>query len=317
MRVTIMHNPSAGQGQVKKKDLIAACKLAGLSASYYSTKAEGWKKALRKRADLVVVAGGDGTVSKIACQLVGRDVPLAIVPLGNANNIARSVGIAGTVHELAESWTHGHKRPLDIGLAFGAWGSRKFVEAVGVGPLAFIIENDGESDKKHGADNLRQGRKELRQAFKKAEALDYRLELDGKAMTGRFVAIEVANIPYTGPGLELVPKSDPGDGVLNVVCVRAAERDKVVAWLEAPHEKRSPLRAKRGRKLSFRWQSGPLRIDDGVIPAPKDPELVTVGLAGTINVIVPAKANGGGKNGNAGHNGKSGKNGKSSRKTHG
>ena len=145
---------------------------------------------------------------------------------------------------------------------------------MGVGPLAFIIENDSESDKKHGADNLRQGRKELRQAFKKAEALDYRLELDGKAMAGRFVAIEVANIPYTGPGLELVPKSDPGDGVLNVVCVRAAERDKVVAWLEAPHEKRSPLRAKRGRKLSFRWQSGPLRIDDGVIPAPKDPELV-------------------------------------------
>ena len=292
MRVTIMHNPTAGKGQVKKRDLLAACKLAGLSASYYSTKTAGWKKALRKRADLVVVAGGDGTVSKIACQRVGRDVPLAIVPLGNANNIARSVGIAGTVHELAESWTHGHKRPLDIGLAFGAWGSRKFVEAVGVGPLASIIENDEESDKKHGADNLRQGRKELRQAFKKAEPLDYRLTLDGKPVTAKFVAVEIANIPYTGPGLELAPKSDPGNGALNVVCVRAADRDKVVAWLEAPHEKRAPLRTKLGHKVSFRWQRGPLRIDDGVIPAPKDPEQVTVELAGTINVIVPGKGDG-------------------------
>jgi diacylglycerol kinase (ATP) len=312
MRVTIMHNPTSGKGQVKKKDLVAACKLAGLSATYHSTKAAGWKKALRQRADLVVVAGGDGTVSKIACQLVGRDVPLAIVPLGNANNIARSVGIAGTVHELAESWTHGHKQALDIGLAFGAWGSRKFVEAVGVGPLASIIENDEESDKKHGADNLRQGRKELRQEFKKAEPVDYRLTLDGKRVAGKFVAIEIANIRYTGPGLELAPKSDPGDAVLNVVCVRATDRNKVVAWLEAPHEKRAPLRTKRGQKVSFRWQGGPLRIDDGVIPAPNDPELVTVELAGTIKVIVPAKANGGSANGN----GKNRKNGKG-KKVHG
>jgi len=307
MRVTIMHNPTAGKGQVKKRDLLAACKLAGLSATYHSTKVAGWKKALRKRADLVVVAGGDGTVSKIACQLVGRDVPLAIVPLGNANNIARSVGIAGTVHELAESWTHGHKRPLDIGLAFGAWGSRKFVEAVGVGPLASIIENDEESDKKHGADNLRQGRKELRQAFKKAESRDYRLNLDGKAIEAKFVAIEIANIPYTGPGLELAPKSEPGNGVLNVVCVRASDRDKVVGWLEAPHEKRAPLRTKLGRKVSFRWQHGPLRIDDGVIPAPEDAELVTVELAGTINVLVPAKANNGRTDGKSRKNGKGSK----------
>jgi diacylglycerol kinase family enzyme len=289
MQVTLLHNPSAGKGQVTKKDLLAACKLAGLEAAYFSTKATDIKKALDQRADLVVVAGGDGTVSKVACEMLHRKVPLAIVPLGNANNIARSLGIAGTVHELAESWAQKRTQPLDIALAYGPWGSRKFVEAVGVGPLAQVIENNEESDKKHGAENLRQGRKELRQAFKKGEAHRYRLSLDNREVEGRFVAIEIANIAYTGPGLELSPKSAPGDAVLNVVCVRPADRDKIVDWLEAPHEAPQPLRAKRGRKISFEWKDGPLRIDDDVLPAPKEPEEVNVELAGTIEVVVPEK----------------------------
>ena len=289
MHVTLLHNPSAGKGQVTKKDLLAACKLAGLTASYYSTKADDIKKALDERTDLVVVAGGDGTVAKVAREMLHRKVPLGIVPLGNANNIARSLGIAGTLHELAEIWARAHTRPLDIGLAFGAWGSRKFVEAVGVGPLAHVIENNEESDKKHGADNLRQGRKELRQAFKKAEALDYRLKLDNKPLEGKFVAIEVANIAFTGPGLELSPKSAPGDAVLNVVCVRASDRDKMLPWIEAPHEGKSPLRAKRGHTVSFRWHGGPLRIDDDVLPEPKEAEQVAIELAGSIDVIVSEK----------------------------
>jgi diacylglycerol kinase family enzyme len=292
MRVSLFHNPTAGKGQVKKKDLAAACKLAGLRTSYFSTKADT-KKALRKRTNLIVVAGGDGTVSNIACQLVGRDVPLAIVPLGNANNIARSLGIAGTLHELAESWVQGNKQALDIGLAFGAWGSRKFVEAVGVGPFATIIKNNVASDKKHGAANLRQGRKELRKAFKKAEPRDYKLELDNRAVAGKFVAVEIANTAYSGPGLELASKSAPGDALLNVICVRAADRSRVMQWLDAPHKSRPPMRAKRGKKVSFSWHGGPLRIDDDVIAEGKDPQVVTVELAGAVDVIVPGKdANG-------------------------
>lgn len=48
-----------------------------------------------------------------------RTVPVAILPLGTANNIARSLGIAGTPHELAESWHIEHARKLDIGAANG------------------------------------------------------------------------------------------------------------------------------------------------------------------------------------------------------
>jgi diacylglycerol kinase family enzyme len=294
MRVTILHNPTAGNGSVTKKDLLAACKLAGMKATYYSTKADDITKALRKPADLVVAAGGDGTVAKIACAMLHRKVPFAIVPLGNANNVARSLGIAGTVQELAESWAQGHTQPLDIGVASGTWGNRKFVEAVGVGPLAEVIGHNSVSDRKHGADNLRQGRKELRRAFKKTEARKYQLALDGKPVGGKHIAIEIANLPFTGPGLELSPKIAAGDGRLSAVYVRAKDRGKVLDWLKAPHEARAPLRAKRGQRITFRWHGSPLRVDDQALPPPKQTESVNIELAGTIDVIVPEKINGNG-----------------------
>jgi diacylglycerol kinase (ATP) len=49
-----------------------------------------------------VVAGGDGTVGYVFCNLADRSIPIGVMPFGSANNIARSLGIAGTPAELAE-----------------------------------------------------------------------------------------------------------------------------------------------------------------------------------------------------------------------
>jgi diacylglycerol kinase (ATP) len=66
MRITLMHNPKAGDAQHGKKQLMAALAKAGYHATYQSTKERGFKKALKNPADLVLAAGGDGTVAKIA-----------------------------------------------------------------------------------------------------------------------------------------------------------------------------------------------------------------------------------------------------------
>ena len=63
--------------------------------------------------------------------------PIAILPLGSANNIARSVGIEADPIEIARAgWRETEVRRLDVGTAAGPWGKRPFVEAVGVGALA-------------------------------------------------------------------------------------------------------------------------------------------------------------------------------------
>ena len=63
-------------------------------------------KILESHADLVVAAGGDGTVATAARVLAGRKIPLAILPLGTANNIARSLNSDGPLDTLVASWGH-------------------------------------------------------------------------------------------------------------------------------------------------------------------------------------------------------------------
>jgi diacylglycerol kinase family enzyme len=65
MRITLMHNPKAGHAEHGRKQLIAALGEAGHQAIYQSTKKSDYKKALKKPADLVLAAGGDGTVVKV------------------------------------------------------------------------------------------------------------------------------------------------------------------------------------------------------------------------------------------------------------
>ncbi|PYI96041.1 MAG: hypothetical protein DME98_13705 [Verrucomicrobia bacterium] len=73
---------------------------AGHHAIYESTRKSDYKKALKKPTDLVLAAGGDGTVGKIGRELIGTGIPLSVLPLGTANNLARSLGFIGSPEEI-------------------------------------------------------------------------------------------------------------------------------------------------------------------------------------------------------------------------
>ena len=62
MRVLLIHNPKAGDRKHGKKQLMASLTRCGHQAFYQSIKERGWKKAFKKPVDLVIAAGGDGTV---------------------------------------------------------------------------------------------------------------------------------------------------------------------------------------------------------------------------------------------------------------
>ena len=93
MRATLFHNPTAGH-KATKDDILAAMKLADFDVRYISVKDASLEEAFEKKADLFVIAGGDGTITEVLTKLPDRTMPVALLPLGTANNIARSLGIA-------------------------------------------------------------------------------------------------------------------------------------------------------------------------------------------------------------------------------
>src|SRR5262249_8563377 len=135
MRVTLIHNPTAGDDkQPTKGQFEALIREAGHEVRYQSVREKGWSKVLKKSADLAAVAGGDGTVGKVARRLIGRGIPIAVLPVGTANNIARTLGIAQqSVIQLIPSWSTARHLSWDAGLATGPWGERVFIEGVGAG----------------------------------------------------------------------------------------------------------------------------------------------------------------------------------------
>jgi diacylglycerol kinase (ATP) len=121
-----MHNPKAGDAKHGRKQLMAALARAGHHAVYRSTKKRDYKKALKDPTDLVLAAGGDGTVVKVASRLIDTGIPLGVLPLGTANNLARSLGFVASPNEIIARLRGSKKRVFDIGLARGPLGKRYF-----------------------------------------------------------------------------------------------------------------------------------------------------------------------------------------------
>jgi len=268
MKAILFHNPTAGGGKFTKKELITALRVGGLSPRYCSTKSRRFKKTLAQPAELFIVAGGDGTVAKVIARMADRNIPVAILPLGSANNIARTFGIAGAPYELAEILHPNYWQRFRVGMARGPWGRERFVEAVGLGPLARMMDRPSVDAK--GADSLRYGRRELGKMLSKAKPLDIDVIIDGKVVKGDILSIEIVNTVYTGPGLPLSPWADPGDRLLDVVCVRRVDRKAAMAWIKDPQHRRPPVRVQRGRKVSIIWRKGPIRLDDRIYDPPQD-----------------------------------------------
>ena len=287
MRATLFHNPTAGGGKFTKKELVTALKLGGLKPRYVSTKSKRLKKELADAEDLVVVAGGDGTVAKVIAQMPDRGVPVAILPLGSANNLARSFGVAGAPYELAEILHPLYWQRYSMGVVRGPWGRRRFVEAVGLGPLARMMKKPS-LDAAWGVESLRGGRIELRKILKKAKPLDIDVRVDGRPLPGDILSIEVMNIVYTGPGLPLAPSADPGDRMLEVVVIRPHERGVMMDWFREPQHRRPPVSVRRGRIVQIVWRGDPMRVDDDVIDAPDEATTVTIALErASARVLVP------------------------------
>jgi len=218
MRSKLIANPHAGRkgglatNGATIDDARAALAAYDVAPDVELTKGPGHATELARAAalagyDLVIAAGGDGTVREAAVGLLGSGVPLGVMPLGSFMNVARMLGIPRDVRGAAAVIAAGERAVIDVGRA----GTGYFLEAAGVGIDAALFRYTNQIDGgRWGA---------LAQAAR--VALRYRprrivVELDWWTVEMDAIMVTVANGPYCGASFTVAPDAVVDDHQFDV-----------------------------------------------------------------------------------------------------
>lgn len=140
-RPLIIFNPAAGARRRSRLEaVISELGRLGAAVALKETSSPGHATRIANAAseadcDVVVAAGGDGTINEVANGLAGRGLPLAIIPLGTANVLAAEIGLPSSASELARSILDGSAITLHPGMANG----RQFLMMAGIGFDAEVV----------------------------------------------------------------------------------------------------------------------------------------------------------------------------------
>ena len=286
MNVTLLVNTSAGEGTHSKRELRRTLEAAGHRVELGGRKGKKLRRALGAPGDLVVAAGGDGTVGRILKALAGRGVPLAILPLGTANNVATSLGVRGSPEELVAGWPAARRTLVRVGIARGPWGETRFIESVGVGLLARLMSPSLD----RGIRDVEDARARTDRLIRALPLTRWRLELDGQDLSGDYLLVEAMNIRCAGPNLCVAQRAEPGDGRLEVVLAGGEDRATLRSLTGGAPEFGSALLPRSGRRLTVWCRRKELHVDHTYgkdLRAPRGLMRVDVELSGLgVEVLV-------------------------------
>ncbi|MGH7561544.1 MAG: diacylglycerol/lipid kinase family protein [Gemmatimonadales bacterium] len=286
MRVLVLHNPGAGDAHPSAGELVKAFTAEGHDARYRSTKEGEWMGALAQPFDAVVAAGGDGTVRRVAMALARRPPavrpPLAIVPLGTANNIARALGVEGSAARVAAGLDRAARTRLAVGSVQAPWGRSRFVESAGVGIFGAMIRMTRDASRRPGApggggggeqggriDRIYRGAETLREALDRAEAQPMHVLADGRDLSGSYFLAEAMNIISIGPCADLAPAADPADDSMELVLAGEAERSILEEYFAALGTRELmpiPIHSHAVREVVLEWSPRDGHLDDELWP---------------------------------------------------
>lgn len=248
-------------------------------------------RLLDERPDIVAVAGGDGTVALAAHVLAVQGIPLAMLPLGTANNIARSVGVQGSIDDLVAGWDTARRLPLDLGVADGGWGRRHFVEAVGGGLMPVAISDmasRSDGDGLPAATKVAGAVRTVAEILARLEPVEWTIVADGVRMAGRFLLVEILNIRSIGPNLVVSSDADPSDGAFQVVTAGEEHRAEIARYLRCRldgHGGSLSLPSRRAHRVTLQGDAG-IHLDDEVLPGFLS-RVVSIEIeAGAVDVLV-------------------------------
>jgi diacylglycerol kinase family enzyme len=222
-------------------------------------------------------------------------VPLTVIPLGTANNIATSLGIAGDIDAVVAAWAEARPIAFDLGLARGPWGERRFVESMGAGLVARgIAAMDTEAPHPEEGDPyamLRKARCRFADVLDAMQPRRCRVTIDGAEREGDLLLVEILNTSSIGPRLALAPASRGDDGLFDVVTAGEPQRAALERVLRADADGEwgeVELPTERGTSVElFGWDC--VHLDDRVIDGLGGAMITTTVERAAIEVLAPRR----------------------------
>lgn len=172
-------------------------------------------KKLIGKTDLIAVYGGDGCVTAVAAALHGTQTPMAIIPGGTANVMAKELGVPIDTKDALAVLRKGKIKKVDMGLVNG----EPFLLRVNLGIMADMVLEAGRG-LKDSIGQLAYGVSTLK-TVAQADLTNYELKIDGKKIGTAGVALTITNSGHMGIGdMDLQPGISVTDGLLDVILLK-------------------------------------------------------------------------------------------------
>ena len=296
--IKLFHNPKAGDQDFTEEKLVKLIASNDYECRYTSTKKKGWKE-IEPDIDIIAVAGGDGTVRKVSGEILQRTLldkkyPIAVLPMGTANNIGNALGLMIGTKELVSSWKKHNIRHIDIGKVNGHDEPMFFIEGFGFGVfpnLMNAMKERGEDPDATAEENLQTALTVLLKIVQEYKARECKLEIDGVDHSGKFLLVEIMSMPSIGPNLNINPLADPGDGELEIIIIPENQRQKFEQYIQDKIEgKEEPFcfSALKGKDIKVTWEGVHAHVDDEIIKTERSFDVTIDVHNGVLDFIVPA-----------------------------
>lgn len=281
MRVALLVNPDSGSGDAES--VTAELRSHGVEVDQFGI--DDGDGAATSGAERVVVAGGDGSIGCAAASAARAGVPLAVVPVGTANDFARTLDLPRDFRAAAALAARGEgMRALDLAWLEADGARRPFLNAASVGLSPVAARRAQPFKRLLGPLSYAVGA--IRAGFG-AQPVAARVACDGETLfAGDAWQVSVASTGAFGGGAEV--EADPRDGRLDVVVIEAESRLRLVRHaygLRAGRLEDQPgVRRARGRSIEV--------MSDGRTGFNVDGELIDLASArftvepGSVEVVV-------------------------------
>jgi YegS/Rv2252/BmrU family lipid kinase len=221
-RALVVFNPIAGQAASLQQDIQAAAdvwRANGWTVDLRPTAARGDGTRIAREAaasgyDVVVAAGGDGTVNEVVNGLVGTTTALAALPIGTVNVWVRELGLPMQPRAAAAALLDAQVRTVDLGKA----GDRDFLLMAGVGfDAAVTAEVRAHEKRRLGIFAYIFRALDLARHFRGTRA---RVIIDGKPLRTRALMIVLGNSQLYGGIIKFTARASLDDGLLDVCIIK-------------------------------------------------------------------------------------------------